>query len=83
MGIESVKPQAQRHPRVLAPSHHAAHAERRTSGGILDDVPTRTAPIPMGSLVGSTIISGSITIPEPHHQVMGGWPGQPQSEIGY
>ena len=29
--VESAKPQAQQHPRVVAPSHHAIHVERRTA----------------------------------------------------
>lgn len=43
VGVQSGKPRVQRHPCVLAPSHHATHVERRTSSGIFDAVPIPTA----------------------------------------
>jgi hypothetical protein len=40
--VQFRKPRAQRHPRVLAPSHYATCVEHRTSSRNLDAVPTPT-----------------------------------------
>jgi hypothetical protein len=68
----SAEPRAQRHPHVLAPSHHATHVEHRTSSRILDAVPT---PTPTASPLALLLRVLRLNPPQlspgtPHHQVM-------------